>query len=243
MVAIRTAKPEDAEAYARLQGEEWDGSMAAAVEKIRARIEMFSDGVLVAEHNGQVVGCTTFIRLDSYDVSEKKSWEELTDNGWCTTHTPGGRTMFGVDLSVSRRAPRSTAPLLFAAGIELLIRMGIHRGIWGGRIPRYHRHADSMRPEEYVVARTKRGRYIDPEVELYSKIPGVEMLGVVPNYFKDWESLDNGVMFAWSNPVRRLPFLRPFRRQVLFVLQHLSRRRRKAEREAAVSGTGPRPSG
>lgn len=67
---------------------------------------------------------------------------------------------------------------------------------------------------------------MDPEIELYSKVPGVEMVGVVPEYFKDWESMNYGVMFNWNNPVVRFPFLRPLRRQIVAGLYRASGRKR-----------------
>ena len=83
--------------------------------------------------------------------------------------------------------------------------------------------------------RTKYGRYQDPEIELYSKIPGVEMLGVVENYFKDWESRDNGVIFRWRNPVHGARFLRSWHRQIAQALFWSSRRRHPARRRAVMS--------
>jgi hypothetical protein len=232
MVLIRAAVPADAPFYARIQEEEWDDSMTAVVPKIESRIRTFPEGVLIAEHEGVVVGGMTFILLADYAIQDTRSWEEITDNGWCTTHTDDGRVLFGVDLSVSRRAPRSTAPMMFMAGIELAIRKGAERSVWGGRMPRYHRVADRMSAAEYARAKNSRGRHIDPEIELYSKIPGVEVLGVVPEYFKDWESMNYGVIFTWRNPVYRYPFLRPFRRQIVAGLYGASRRRRLRQRRS-----------
>lgn len=226
MVVIRRAELGDALAYAQVQDQEWDDSMSAVVPKIESRIETFPEGVLVAEHNGAVVGGMTFIRIDRYDVHDASSWEDITDNGWCTTHESKGSVLFGVDLSISRHAPRSTAVLMFMAGLELTIREGTERLVWGGRMPRYHRHAPTMSAAEYAVRRTSRGRYMDPEIELYSKVPGVEMVGVVPEYFKDWESMNYGVMFNWNNPVVRFPFLRPLRRQIVAGLYRASGRKR-----------------
>ena len=226
MVLIRRAELDDALAYAQVQDQEWDESMSAVVSKIESRIATFADGVLVAEHNGAVVGGMTFIRIDGYDVHDARSWEDITDNGWCTTHQDEGSVLFGVDLSISRHAPRSTAVLMFMAGLELTIREGTERLVWGGRMPRYHRHASKMSAAEYAARKTSRGRYMDPEIELYSKVPGVQIAGVVPEYFKDWESMNYGVMFNWNNPVVRFPFLRPFRRQIVAALYRASGRKR-----------------
>jgi hypothetical protein len=109
--------------------------------------------------------------------------------------------LYGVDLSVSRYAPRATTARVFSAGLELTIRLGVDGVYWGSRLPRYYKYASSMTPGEYLRARTNTGRFLDPELELYSKVPGVEVLGIVPEYFKDWESGDFGAILCWRNPL------------------------------------------
>jgi len=230
MVVIRSFEPADIAAYLAIQETAWDETMAAAESKLAERFRIFPKGLLVAEHNDEVVGCATFIRIDDYDEYLKPSWEDTTDNGWCRTHAEDGPLLIGVHLSVAKCAPRLTAPLLFMSAMELGMRLGVEATIWGGRMPRYHKHSEAMSPEEYLFAKTKTGRYIDPEVQLYSKIPGVEIRGVIPEYFKDFESLNNGVLLRWPNPIARYPFLRPFAGTVAASIYRVSRGRKRARR-------------
>ncbi len=215
MVKIREFRGSDVEAYAAIQAEEWGDSMAAMSDQITKRYEIFPEGLIAAEHDGAFVGCLCLIRLSDYDVSDKRSWSDVTADGWCSTHEDDGDVLFGVDLSVSRYAPRLAAPMIFAAAIELSVSLGVRSIIWGARIPRYHKHADNMTAEEYLAARTKRGRFLDPEIEIYSRVPGVRILGPVPEYFEDPESLNYGVMLEVPNPAVRFPFLRPVAKQVV----------------------------
>ena len=237
MVSVRSFRSADVEAYLAIQETAWDESMAAARSKLEERARIFPTGLLVVEHDGAVVGCATFIRIDDYHEELKPSWEEITDNGWCTTHVEDGRLLFGVDLSVGKGAPRLAAPMLFMAALELSMRLGVESIIWGGRMPRYHKRAHEMSPEEYLFTKTKTGRYIDPEVELYSKVPGVQIFGVIPEYFKDFESLNNGVLLRWPNPIARYPFLRPFAKPVNAVIYRTKGRRgrTKGRRSLPVS--------
>ena len=227
MVVIRSFQLADVSAYLAIQENAWDETMAAAESKLAERFEIFPKGLLVAERDGQVVGCATFIRIPGYDEMMKPSWEDITDNGWCSTHTDDGSVLFGVDLSVAKGAPRLTAPMLFMSAMELSMRLGVEAAIWGGRMPRYHKMADEMTPQEYLFTKTKTGRYIDPEVQLYSRIPGVEIRGVIPEYFKDFESLNNGVLLRWPNPIARYPFLRPFAGRIASAIYRVSRGRKK----------------
>lgn len=226
MVAVRPFRHDDITGYLSIQETSWDASMAASELQLTERFRIFPDGLFVAEHDGRIVGCATFIRIADYDEVIKPAWEDVTDNGWCSTHVDDGPILFGVDLSVARGAPRLTAPLLFTAVMEFGISLGIEAIVWGGRMPRYHKVADRMSPEEYLFTRTKSGRYLDPEVQLYSRIPGVEIRGVIPEYFKDFESLNNGVLLWWSNPVARFGWLRPFARLITTSIYRLSRGRR-----------------
>lgn len=230
MVVIRSFRLADVGAYLAIQETAWDETMAAAEAKLAERFRIFPKGLLVAEQDGQVVGCATFVRIPDYDELLKPSWEDITDNGWCTTHTEDGNFLFGVDLSVAKGASRLTAPMLFMSAMELSMRLGVEAVLWGGRMPRYHKVADQMTPHEYLFSKTKTGRYIDPEVQLYSRIPGVEIRGVIPEYFKDFESLNNGVLLRWANPIARYPFLRPFAGQIAAMTYRLSRGAKKRSR-------------
>lgn len=230
MVVIRSFELADVSAYLAIQEMAWDETMSAAESKLAERFRIFPRGLLVAEHDGVVVGCATFIRIADYDEVIKPSWEDITDNGWCSTHVEDGDILFGVDLSVAKGAPRLTAPMLFMSAMELSMRLGVQAVIWGGRMPRYYKVADTMSAEEYLFSKTKTGRYRDPEVQLYSKIPGVEIRGVIPEYFKDFESLNNGVLLRWPNPIARYPFLRPFAGRIAATIYRLSRGRRTPRR-------------
>ncbi|MEM7338232.1 MAG: hypothetical protein AAF467_06275 [Actinomycetota bacterium] len=227
---VRSASPEDVDGYYAVQSEEWGETMAATRAQLMSRVAVFPDGQLIGEHDNEIVAGMSFVRLSSYDPSDGSPWTLLTDDGWCTNHDPNGPVLFGVDLSVSRFAPRSASTSMFVAGLTLTMQLGVDALFWGSRLPRYHRYADQMSAEEYVNARNARGRYLDPEIELYSRVPGVDVVAVVSDYFKDWESDDRGAIFRWRNPIRRAPVLRPFAGQILggiYVADRWRSRRRR----------------
>lgn len=231
---LRHCTEGDLDGYAAVQEEEWGEAMAASRGQLETRLEHVAENMLVVEHDGEVVAGASFVRLSHYDLDEHLSWNELTDEGWCTNHRPDGAVLFGVDLSVSRRAPRTASARLFAASMELTMRRGVEATYWGSRLPRYHRHADRMTADEYVRARTARGRHLDPEIELYRRAPGVELVGVVPDYFKDVDSLNYGCVLRWPNPIHRYPFLRPLSPLILRGLFRLDHRRKSRQRRATT---------
>lgn len=232
---MRPCTEADIDGYLAVQQEEWGDTMAATRAQLESRLAHVGECMVIAEHDGEVVAGASFVRLPSYDLDDHLSWDDATDGGWCTNHDPNGRVLFGVDLSVSRRAPRLTSARLMATCQAVTMRQGVEAFYWGGRMPRYHRHVAEMSAQEYATTRTARGRYLDPEIELYTRVPGVELIGVVPNYFKDWESCDYGCILAWRNPIDRYPFLKPFAPRILDLMYRRHRRRRAGRRSTGSS--------
>ncbi len=227
---VRRCTEADLDGYFAVQEEEWGETMAASRAQLQARLEHVGDAMLVIEHEGEIVAGASFVRLTDYDLADHLSWDDATDAGWCSNHDPDGRVLFGVDLSVSRRAPRLASARLMAGCLELTMRSGVESLYWGSRLPRYHKYVGEMTAAEYVAAKTARGRYLDPEIELYTRVPGVSVVGVVPDYYKDWESCDYGCILTWRNPIERFPFLRPFSSWILDRMYERDRRRRSRRR-------------
>lgn len=204
-LTVRPARLIDITDYIHIQKVEWK-DLAVAEGQARSRFYHNLKGILLAEYDGQVVGSVTTLRIDSYDPAHPKSWYEVTDNGYCTNHRPQGKICFGVDLSVATdRAPSGTVDALFVGCMSLVTSMGVKYFMLGGRMPNYHLHASRMTPEDYLYAK-QRKRYLDPQVNMYSRVPFMKILGLAPNYFKDPDSLNYGVILRCRNPAYGLPF-------------------------------------
>ncbi len=61
-----------------------------------------------------------------------------------------------------------------------------------------------MTPQEYIAAKTSSGKCLDPEIWFYLKA-GLQIVKVIPDYFEDPESCNNGVLLAWKNPFHNKP--------------------------------------
>jgi hypothetical protein len=48
------------------------------------------------------------------------------------------------------------------------------------------------------------GGYRDWQVRMYSNIPGLKLVRLIPAYFDDPASLDYGVLWRWRNPLYRI---------------------------------------
>ena len=206
-IRLRQARIEDIPEILIVEDEAWPEGLQATEEMFRARIETFPEGVIVAENTDRIVGVVVG-EIVKYDINAPRipSWGEITDNGYIRrSHDPSGDTIYGVDLSVSPLASGGVSKTLMLAMGKLVIRFNLKQGVLGARMPRYHKYADRMTPEEYLTARTKSGKYLDPEIWFYNKL-GLQVVRVMPDYIEDPESCNNGVLLVWNNPFYGRPF-------------------------------------
>lgn len=206
-IKLRQARIEDIPEILIVEDEAWPEGLQATEEMFFSRIETFPEGVIVAENTDRIVGVVVgeIVQYD-IDASECPSWSEITDNGFISiSHNPEGDTLYGVDLSVSPLASGGASKSLMLAVGKLVISLNLKQIVLGGRMPRYHKYADKMTPHEYLTARTNTGKYLDPEIWFYEK-SGLQVVRVIPNYFEDPESCNNGVLLVWKNPFYNRPF-------------------------------------
>ena len=168
-------------------------------------IEVNPEGQFVVENNGVVVGFGNTQRINyEYESPELKTWSEMCNKGFISkTHIPDGDTIFGINLSFSKEAPFTASGKMIAHVLSYTIKNSIKGIVLGGRLPFYHKYADQMTAEEYINAKRKNGKPIDPELHIYKKA-GARPVKVIPNYFPDSESLNYGVLLAWNNPLYRI---------------------------------------
>jgi len=194
-IKIRQAKIEDIPQILNVEKGAWNEDKAASQEMFESRIKTFPEGVLVAESDGKIVGVVVTEKVNYDYKNEAYTWYEITDNGFIrNSHNPDGDTIYGVDLSVSPEFQNSGigTKLLESIG-KMAIRCNVKQGMLGGRIPEYHKYAGKMTVEDYVNSD------LDSEVRFYKKA-GLKIVKIIPNYFKDPESLDYGILLIWKNP-------------------------------------------
>lgn len=208
MITVRTATLADFDDYVRLQAAAWGLDLAATADQAKIRFATFPEGILIAESDGQAVGTTTAILLSEYDFDRPRSWSDTTDEGSCRTHTPGGRFMFGVDLS-SSGLPRAV-PYLLAGCTKLARQLGVEACVYGARLPgyaAYHHEHPEVSAFDYLFSWSPDGRFRDQQIRMYTAaLPGVEVLGPIPDYFPpDEDSEGFGVLMRWRNPYSPRP--------------------------------------
>jgi len=212
---VRQAKLRDIKEILRIEKEAWPKGLRATKEMFHSRLKTFPEGFLCAVMDGEIQGFVVTEILD-YDMrGSRLSWQEATDNGYIRkTHNPNGDTLYGVSLSVSTHAQRRVSVALLEATGKLVIKYGLKQGVFGSRIPRYHKYAGKMSVGEYIKAKTKTGRLLDPELGIYQSV-GLKSIRIIPGYINDPESLDYGILVVWENPFSDLTEVFPFWTQLI----------------------------
>jgi hypothetical protein len=206
-VVIRAATPDDLAGILQVDQAVWGDILPGNEAMFRSRIETFPEGgLVVAEVDGRIVAFVSTQLIESPRFSDRLTWDQVTDRGTIQrTHVPGGAWLYGVGLAATPEATRHRAVtplLLFIARLAIAQQK---RGIaLAARIPGYHRYAQRMVPEAYVLARQK-GRPLDPELRLYHSYGLV--VGDPPTVITDYmgvgadpESGDYSVLVFWRNP-------------------------------------------
>jgi len=204
-VRIRQATLDDITGILDVEEEVWPIELRATEEQFRSRIKTFPEGTIVSLIDGTIVGVVATQIVYSKDLDHSAlTWDEITDGGLIKkTHKPDGDILYGVDLSVSPFGANSASLLLQEVG-RIAIRHKLKGGMLGARIPRYHKYSERMNAQDYV--NFKRGeRLLDPELVFYTRL-GLEIIRVLPNYIKDPDSRDYGVLLGWKNPFFGKPF-------------------------------------
>ena len=153
---------------------------------IESQLRFFPEGQFCAELNGEFAGFVTTMCTE-YDVSNPRqvTWAEMCADGFITNHLSYGKTIFGVNASVSPKFARMGVSdmLLDRVGV-MCIERGLQQIILGSRIPSYSKHSDEMSAVEYVYAKGKGGKPIDPELRLYTS-HSLKIVTVVPDYIPE----------------------------------------------------------
>ncbi|MCM8788003.1 MAG: GNAT family N-acetyltransferase [Candidatus Omnitrophica bacterium] len=202
-IKIRQAELEDIPQILEVERAAWGKERAATTEMFKSRIKTFPEGTLVALIGNKIVGVVV-TEIVNYDLDKNSfSWYEITDNGFIKkSHNSKGDTLYGVDLSVHPfYQNKGVGKKLMEAVGRLVIKYNLKRGALGARIPQYHKYAEKIKVENYIQIKDKNEKESppDPELIFYQNL-GLKIVKVIPNYFKDSESLNYGVLLVWENP-------------------------------------------
>jgi len=209
-IIIRKATLSDVEDMVILEEDVW-GKEGADEEKIKARINIFPEGNLIAINDGDVVGYVSFQYVDDISRGATFTWQEITDNGKTEkSHKPKGNFIYGINLSVhSSMNGHKVSESLVMHGLANMIKNNKRGSFIGSRIPgfaKYKKRNPHIDVTYYInLRRSSNNKLRDSELALYES-DGFKAVKVLPGYFPDPASLDYGVLVYHKNLFYNWPF-------------------------------------
>ncbi|MGP1347241.1 MAG: GNAT family N-acetyltransferase [Phycisphaerales bacterium] len=170
---------------------------------LRSHLEVFPQGQLVAieQGSGLVVAVCSGLVVDWDALPDTSSWDALTAEGMYTNHDPvNGNTLLAADMMVRPGYQgQGIGRRLYERGrFDLARQLGLWRVVAGSRLRGYHRYAQRLSPEDYVVE-VVQGRLNDPTLSFQLHL-GFRVTGVIGKYFPgDPESLGFAAIIEWLN--------------------------------------------
>ncbi|MEQ2525500.1 GNAT family N-acetyltransferase [Bacillaceae bacterium CLA-AA-H227] len=171
-------------------------------EQLTNHMTLFPEGALCMEIEGELAGSLTGLLVHFDPNHPQHTWEEVTDSGYIRNHQPDGNTLYIVDISVRPKYRKlGLGKLMMQAMYHLVIQKSLDRLLGGGRMPGYHKFAESLSAEQYVNEVVK-GEIKDPVITFLLKC-GRTPLTIVENYLDDEESHNYAVLMEWKNPFKK----------------------------------------
>jgi predicted amidohydrolase/GNAT superfamily N-acetyltransferase len=181
------------ESYTNLPNTYWKSS------QIKKLINIFPEGQVVIKVNDQIAGCALSIIVDYHKFNDFHTYQEITGDYTFNTHTDEGDTLYGIDLFIKPdfRGLR-LGRRLYDYRKDLCERLNLKGIAFGGRIPNYHKFADSISPKEYII-KVKRQEIYDPVLN-FQISNDFHPAKVLKGYLEgDEASNEYAVLMEWDN--------------------------------------------
>lgn len=201
-IEIGNLQPQDYEqllsamkaAYPRWGGNYW------TLETIEKLILKFPEGQIVIRADGKVVGCTLSIIVDYSRFGDSHTYQQITGNYTFKTHDPeNGDVLYGIEIFIhpDYRGLR-LGRRLYDARKDLCEQLNLRAIVFGGRIPGYHKYADTLSPKEYI--RKVKDKAIYDPVLSFQLSNDFHVKKVLKNYIPgDEQSKDYATLLQWDN--------------------------------------------
>ncbi|MDA3910570.1 MAG: bifunctional GNAT family N-acetyltransferase/carbon-nitrogen hydrolase family protein [Bacteroidales bacterium] len=168
-------------------------------EQIKTLIDIFPEGQVVIRINGNIAGCALSIIVNYEKYSGKHTYKEVTANQSFTTHDNDGDVLYGIDVFIMPefRGLR-LGRRLYDYRKELCEKLNLRGIAFGGRIPNYHKYADSISPKQYIE-KVKRREIHDPVLN-FQISNDFHPTRILNQYLEgDTDSGEFAVLMEWDN--------------------------------------------
>lgn len=198
-VIVRQLKIEDFENLVQLEEKCFPGMKTWSREQIQSQLEIFPEGQICIEVDGQLIGSSSSLILDFDLYEDNNNWQEISDHGYIRNHDPEGDILCGIEIMVHPdfRGMR-LARRLYDARKELARKYNLRGIIVGGRIPGYHKHKNKMSAREYAEKVINKNLF-DPVLTAQLS-NGFVLKRIISSYLEsDKESDGNATFLEWTN--------------------------------------------
>ncbi|SOE20536.1 Predicted amidohydrolase [Spirosomataceae bacterium TFI 002] len=168
-------------------------------EQISTLIKKFPEGQILVKVDGKIAGCALAIIIDSKKFEGQHTYREVTGNHTFSTHTKYGDMLYGIDVFVQPdfRGMR-LGRRLYDYRKELCEKLNLKGILFGGRIPNYHKYADTLSPKDYIE-KVKTKEIHDP-VFNFQVSNDFRPVKILKGYLAgDKASNEYAVMLRWDN--------------------------------------------
>ncbi len=198
-IRVRPITMDDYDKLVAMQQACFPGMPTWSRENIASQVEVFPDGQLCVDYDGEIVASSSSLIVDFDHYDSWHDWREIADGGNIRNHDPEGDTLYGIEIMVHPEyRGMKLARRLYDARKELARKMNVQRVIIGGRIPGYDKHAAEMTAREYVE-RVMRRQLFDP-VLTAQLANGFVLQRLIPNYMpSDSDSHGYATFLEWTN--------------------------------------------
>jgi len=201
-VIVRNTQPGDFDRIRDISRAVYQGVAPWGADQLTSHLKVFPEGQLVAvdPQTDRVLGMASslIVRWDEYNHDE--NWRDFTDHGLFTNHDPeGGRTLYGAEIMVDPASQgMGVGKAIYKARRELCRSLKLRRIRAGARLRGYGKYAQTMSPEDYVVAVVNR-EIGDPTLTFQIK-QGFRVFEAVRDYLShDPESRGHAALIEWIN--------------------------------------------
>ena len=167
--------------------------------QIESLTNKFPEGQIVIKVNNQIAGCALSLILDYDQFDNSHTYKDITGDYTFRTHTNTGDVLYGIDVFIKPefRGLR-LGRRLYDYRKELCEKLNLRGIAFGGRIPGYHKFADTLSPKEYIE-KVKRKEIHDPVLN-FQISNDFHPAKILKGYLEgDDASNDFAVLLEWDN--------------------------------------------
>ena len=162
-------------------------------------IHQFPDGQICIEDNGRPIAVALTLIIDFSLFGDHHTYEQIIRGGTFKSHDPEGDYLYGIEVFVDPEYQgMRLGRRLYDTRKELAVNLNMKGILLGGRIPSYHKHADELSPEQYILMVKNRELY-DPVLS-FQLSNDFHVRNLLDNYWpQDHKSEGCAVLLEWIN--------------------------------------------